>query len=255
MAWPAGRPGRCCWPVSGGERETGGVDRDVRGPRSRIRRAEFLAHHAGEQPASRPDLRDLLEQVHAAVDQDGDPGSERVDWQAARQQPTAYLPDFQQAQAHLLHRVQPAVGDVVRVLEEGVEPRHLAQREDDRVEGQAHPHGERQERRIAAVLGVDRRLNRGPAHDLGIDAVRRTSQILTGQGEGRRQGMAQRHPVERETGEQLDEVLLAAQGHAGRADRRDAHRVVGIQRRYRRVVTDHVDAQCAVGQQRAELLV
>jgi hypothetical protein len=58
-----------------------------------------------------------------------------------------------------------------------VEPRHLAQREDDGVDSQPHPHVERQERGIGTVLGVQGRLpsSSPPASSRRTSTISRTS--------------------------------------------------------------------------------
>ena len=67
----------------GRQRHARGVRRDDRRMRTRILRAELLAHHPGKEPPCRADLGDLLEEVHAAVHENGDPASEGVDVNSA----------------------------------------------------------------------------------------------------------------------------------------------------------------------------
>src|ERR1700683_4401603 len=90
-----------------------------------------------------------------------------------------------------------SIRQLTRMEARGEGAGRLAQREDDRVQGEPHPSGERQERRVRAVLGVQRRLDRGPAQDARVDAVARAGQVLAGQGEGRGQRMTQRDLRER----------------------------------------------------------
>jgi len=93
------------------------VNRDVDRERPRVLSAELVTHHLGKEPPGGADLGYLLEDVHSAVHEDGDARRKLIDLMTARDQPASHLPDLDETERHFLNRVEPSVGDVVRVLD------------------------------------------------------------------------------------------------------------------------------------------
>jgi len=129
-------------------------------PTRRIPRAS-----CGRNAAGRPDFSDLSIQVHAAVDQRRDPGSERVDGRP-RASRRRYLPDLSRPRL-ISSRVQPQ-SESIGVLEEAWNSASRVRERRFESKGQAPPHGETAGKSIGAGTRSNRRRSR-IEHDFGID--------------------------------------------------------------------------------------
>ena len=239
----------------GREGKAGGVAGDDHGPRAWVPGAELILHHPGEQAPRGADLGDLLEEVHAAIDEDRNPGRKAVHVQPSFDELSYEVSDFHQAESHLFHSIQPGLAEEVGVLQEPVELRHLTGAELDAVQGEAKPEGHGHVSGIPAVLGV-----KGPLEDRATELGRGEAVLLchemeTRHGQGRGQRGRNRDRLEGEALVQIPVILQAAQGDPLGSDRVDSEGVVRIQPGHGRAVADHVDSHLPLVDQILELPV
>ena len=107
--------------------------------RAKIRRMARIFGHLGQD-------------LHPAVDDDGDPGREVVDVEPPGQQAPHDFANLDEPEGDLVHWADAGVADEVRVFEEGVEARHVEGGELDRVQRQTHPQLHRELGGVGVVL-------------------------------------------------------------------------------------------------------
>ena len=82
-------------------------------------------HHLRVEPTRGADLRDLLEEIHRAVDKDRNPRREPIDGYAPRADSAHQMADLDEAKRHLLDGIQAAFAEEISVLDIGVKARRF----------------------------------------------------------------------------------------------------------------------------------
>ena len=216
--------------------------------RALLRGAEPLAHQLRPHPARRAELRDLLEDVVVAVEEEGEAAGEVVDLEAAVERRLGVGDRVREGEAHLLDGRAALLADVVAGDRDRVPLRDSLGAVLEDVRGQAHRRlGREDEVAARDVLLQDVVLDRA-AELLGIDALLLADEFVEEKED--RGGRVDRHRgrdlVERDLVEADPHVLDRVDGDAGPPDLALAERVVGVAAELGRQVERHREAGRAV---------
>ncbi len=216
-----------------------------------------VAHLARPDPARRPVLRDLLEEVDVGVEEERETGGEVVDVEAALDRPLDVGEAVLEREGELLLGGRSGLADVVAGDRDRVPARHLLRAPLDHVGDEAQ---RRLDREAPLLLG-DVLLE-----DVGLDRpgelVRRDPLLLADEdveGEQDRRRGVDRHrgadPAERDSLEELFHVVEAVDGDALAADLAEAADVIGVVAHQGRHVERGREPGLAVVEQVVEALV
>ena len=204
---------------------------------ARILHAVALAAELLPQHGHRAELRVLLDEADAGVDEEGDAGEDGA--HLVRADARAHLVEHGDRGRHrvgdLLHRRRARLLEVVRADVDRVPLRHVLDRVGDGVGDQPHRRRRRERVRAAREVLLDDVVLGRPLEHGGVDAA-----VLGGddvEREQPRRGRVDRHrrvhPVERDAVEQRGHVALVADGDADLADLAPGELVIGVVARLR----------------------
>ena len=222
--------------------------------RPRIRRAEPVAHHVRPEPAERPVLRDLLEEVHVGVEDPREPRRELVDADSAVDHSGDVGDRVCDREAHLLRGGAARLAHVVPGERDRVEARRGRRRPRDQVGGQPKGRPRRVDVGAAAhVLLEDVVLGRPP--DLrGVTPLAPAGDVVHRDQHRRRRvdGHRRRDLVERDAVEQGLHVADGVDRHAHAPDLALRTGVVGVEAHLGREVKRRREAGLALVDQEPE---
>src|SRR4051794_12844600 len=240
-----------------GERHAAGLRVEAQHRRLRVGGPEAVAHDVGPHLAGGAELRDLLEDVVVAVEEEGQARGEVVDREPRVERRLHVGDAVGQREADLLHGAAALLAEVVAADADRVPLRHalLAVRE----EVGRQPHralGRVDEVPAGDVLLEDVVLRRAPQL-LGLDALLLADDLVEAQQHaGRRVDRHRRRDlVERDLVERRAHVVDRVDGDPGAPDLAQAARVVGVQAELGRQVEGHRQARRAVLDEVAVALV
>ena len=115
-----------------------GLGVEAQQPRPRLLRPEGVSHLASPDAPGRAVLGQLLEQIVVRVEEEGEPGCELVDLQAAVDPPADIFHAVRKGEGELLRRRRSRLADVVPADRDRVPPRHLLRPELECVDDEPH---------------------------------------------------------------------------------------------------------------------
>ena len=136
----------------GGQRAPRRLGMEAQHPRARVPGLEALAHDARPQPAGRPELGDLLEEVVVGVEEERQLRREVVDLLPRIPSGGDVRDAVGQGERDLLHRRAARLADVIAGDRDRVPARHALPAEGERVGDQ--PHGRRRREDVGAAGDV-----------------------------------------------------------------------------------------------------
>ncbi len=226
-------------------------------PRLRVLRSEPLAHHGRPDPARRPVLRDLLEEIEMRVEEERQTRGELIDVEAALDRPLDVREPVRERERELLRRRRTRLADVVAGDRDRMPQRHLPRTELDHVRDEPHRRLRRKDVLLLRdVLLQDVRLDR-PAQPVARDALLLTDTHVVGEQDRRRRidRHRRRHVAERDAAKQRLHVLERVDRDTLTADLAERARVIRVVAHQRRHVERRRQARLAVLEQIAEALV
>ena len=241
----------------GGQRAAGRLGMEPQLLRTRVGRAEAVAHDVRPQPPRRAELGDLLEKVVVAVEEERKALSQTVDVEPGVDGGLHVGDGVGKREGDLLRGCRPGFADVVPADRDRVPLRQftLAERED--VGDDPQRRGWRVDVGPAReVLLQDVVLDRA-AQRRQRDGLAPRDRCVERQQDDRRRvdGHRRRHAVERNAVEQFRHVLDRVDGHADAADLASCQRVVGVVTHLRRQIEGDAQAVDPLRQQVSIALV
>ena len=240
-----------------GQRDARGLGVEPHHLRAGVAGAVGVAHLAGPDPAGGTVLGDLLEEVEVGVEEEREPRREGVDVEAAFDRALDVGEAVLEREGELLLGGRAGLSDVVAGDRDRVPAGHRGGAELDHVGDQSHRRLDREAPLLLGdVLLEDVGLDR-PAEPVGADPVLLGGDDVEGQQDrGRRVDRHRdRHPVERDAGEQGLHVVDRVDRDALHADLAERAVVVGVEPHQGRHVERCREAVLARLEQVAEALV
>ena len=240
-----------------GQRDAAGLGVEAHRLRLRALRVEPVAHELRPQLAGGAELRDLLEDVVVAVEEEGEAGGEVVDAEPGVERRLHVGHAVGERERDLLHRAAALLAEVVAGDRHRVPLRDRVRAVGEQVGDEPHARLRRVDEVPAGDVLLEDVVLRGAAELLRIDALLLADELVEQQqhARGRVDGHAGADLVERDAVERGPHVVERVDRDPGAPDLAEAARVVGVEAELGGEVEGHAQAGAAVLDQVAVALV